>query len=444
MRLGALAVLLAMVVLAGLMPSASAAIGAGSRMTVETQTQMLLNQGGGYVNWEISGPAALLVRQNVDQCFGNGDGNVTPVEASAYTNEIDLTLENYIFYGSARIIRSSLLNKDINTDTAGLIGPVNSTRAVEIHFTFSANLRVESGLVDFGDQRIPQAAFRALKGEANQTFEGELEWRHTEIVVGMASFSAVSPDRGSFSRFRGPGLEVLWYSLSVKGQNSTDRARFDTFNVVQCPMELFVVVCVFGAFTVYFPRHFMRTRKMLRYRWLHLGAVLMWAAAMAIFLLGADGRFVWLAAPLLAVLSLVLSWGVYSAKWKGLARSAVPALPSRPAEEARPVSPISQVISARQWADNLPAAGGTAVEGVASPPAGPPPPGPAREGPAPARPAPPAARLPVAPGPSHAAAAPRRELRCPRCKGTFPVEDNGARPLAIRCSICGAEGVLRK
>ena len=444
MKLQALAVLLAMVVLAGLLPSASAAIGAGSKMTVETQTQMLLQQGGGYVNWEVSGPVATELRRCVDRGFGDGDGNVTPAEAQSYTNEVDLVLENYISYGSARIIRSSLLNKDINTDTAGLIGPVNSSRAVEIHFTFSANLRVEGGLVDFGDQRIPQAAFRARTGEANQTFVGELERRHTEIVVGMASFSGASADRGAFSRFRGPGFEVLWYSLSVKGQNSTDQARFDTFNVVQCPLELFVVVCVFGAFTLWFPRHFMKSKKMLKYRWLHLAAVLMVAAAMALFFLGADGMAVWLAAPLFAVLSLVLSWGVYSAKWKGLAKSAVPELPPRPAGEARPASPISQVISARQWADNLPVVEGTAVEGGPSPPAGPPPPGPARGGPAPARPAPPAPRLPAAPGPPRAAAPPGRDLRCPRCKGTFVVDDPGTRPLAIKCTLCGAEGVLRK
>ncbi len=422
---------LILLVLAVLPPPASAGIGSGSKMTVETQTQMLLQQGGGYVNWEISAPVSAEVRRNVDRGFGDGDGNVTPAEAQSYTNEIDLLLENYIFYGSARIIRSSLLNKDINTDTAGLIGPVNSSKAVEVHFTFSANLRVDGGTVNFGDQRIPSAAFRALKGEANQSFEGELEWRHTEIVVGMGSFSGTNADRGQFSRFRGPGFEVLWYSLSGRSQNSTDQARFDTFNVLQCPLELFVVLCVFGAFTLWFPRHFMKSKKMFKVRWLHLVVILLVVASALLFFFGADGMVVWLAAPLFAVLSYVLSWGFYSAGWKGIAKSAVPDVPVRPAAAAdRPASSISQVTPARQWADDLPVVEGEAVPvGAASSPSS------REEGALRTQAAPPSPR---APAPS------MRDLRCPRCKGTFSVEDNGARPLAIKCTLCGAEGMLRK
>jgi len=429
MRRASLAVapLALLLLLSAISPPGSAGIGSGSKMMVESQTQMLLQQGGGYVNWEISGPVATDVRRNVDRGFGDGDGIVTHAEASSYTNEIDLLLENYIFYGSAHIIRSSLLNKDIATDTAGLIGPVNSTKAVEIHFTFSANLRNEGAAVNFGDQRIPSAAFRALKGEANQSFEGELSWRHTEIIVGMGSVSGTNADRGSFSRFRGPGFEVLWYSLGVQNQTSNDQARFDTFNVVQCPLELFVVVCVFGVFTLWFPRHFSRAKKMLKVRWLHLLMILLVVAEMALFFTGADGAVIWTVSPLLAVLSYVLSWGIYSAGWKGIAKSSVPVVPVRPvAPSPGPVSPLQRVTTAKQWAEHLPEIEGEPIPVAAASPAnravsGPP-------------------SSPVA----QAAAFSRRDLRCPRCKGTFPVDDPGTRPLAIKCTLCGAEGVLRK
>ncbi len=413
-----------LIVLPGLAFQASAGIGAGSKLTVETQTQMLLQQGGGYANWEISGPVAALVRQNVDRGFGDADGNVTSAESSAYTGEVDLLLENYIFYGSARIIRSSLLNKDINTDTAGLIGPANTSRSIEIHFTFSANLRNEGATVDFGDLRIPMAAFRALRGEENRTFDGEVEWRHTEIVVGMGSFSGICPDRGHFSRFRGPGFEVLWYGLNMQNGTSNDQARFETFSVAQCPLELFVVVCVFGVFTLWLPRRFTRSKKKLRVRWLHLLAVLLVLASLALFFTGADGLIIWLASPLLMVLSYALSWGIYSAGWMGVAKPSVPAVPPRPAAAARPTSPISQASSARQWAGSLPVVEGVAVA------AGPPAPTPPRTKPPPRA---------IGPPPSS-----RRDLRCPKCKGTFSAEDNGARPLAIKCALCGAQGVLSK
>jgi len=419
--------LVVLVLLLALAPAGSAGIGSGSKMTVESQTQMLLQQGGGYVNWEISAPVSSEVRRNVDRGFGDGDGNVTPAEAGAYTNEIDLMLENYLFYGSARIIRSSLLNKDINTDTAGLIGPVNSSKAVEIHFTFSANLRNEGATVNFGDQRIPSAAFGALKGETNQTFEGHLDWKHTEIVVGMGSYSRTDPDRGQFSRFRGPGFEVLWYSLSVQNRTSTDQARFDTFSVLQCPLELFVVLCVFGVLTLWLPRHFMKTRKMLRVRWLHLLMILLVVAALALFFTGADGAVLWTVAPLFTVLGYILSWGIYSAGWKGIARSSVPAVPARPAAAVPYPAPLlTNVTSARQWAENLPTVEGPAIPAATTPAANR-----AVNGP-------PSSPLTRAPAPS------RRDLRCPKCKGTFPVEDPGTRPLAIRCTLCGAEGVLRK
>jgi len=405
----ALSSALALIALAAFSPPASAGIGSGSRMTVDSQTRMLDTEGGGFVNWEIFGPVATLVRLNIDRGYGDGDGNVTPAEAQSYINEVDLLLENYIFYGSARIARSSLLTKDINTDTAGLMGPVNSSKAVEIHFYFSANLRVEGSVVDFGDQRIPMAAFHALKGEANQTFVGVLEWRHTEIVVGMASFSGTNADKGHFSRFRGPGIELLWYSLTITNGTSKDQARFDTFSVVQCPLELFVVLCVFGAFTLWFPRHFMRSRKMFKVRWLHLAAILLVVLAAVLLFFGADGLIIWFFSPLFAVLSFVLSWGIYSARWKGIAKSAVPTVPVRPLAPApEPVSPMQEVTTEKQWAEHLPTVEGEAV---------------------------PAARSPL---PS------KRDLRCPRCKGTFSVEDNGTRPLAIKCTLCGAEGVLRK
>jgi hypothetical protein len=478
MRRQVLAVLLAFVVWAAVAPSASAGIGAGSKMAVESQTQMMFRQqGGGYIDWEISGPVASLVRQNVDQNFGDGDGNVTSAEANSYTAEIEAVLENYVFYGSVRIMGTALLNKDINTDTAGLVGRVNSSRSVVIHFMFSANLRVEGVKVNFGDQRMPMAPFRALRGEPNQTFDGELDWKHMEIVVGLASFSAFNPDRGQFSRLRGPGVEVVWYSLQVTNRTSNDQARFDTFSVLQCPLELFIVLCVFGLLALWFPRHFMKTRKMLKVRRLHLAVILLVVLAMAVFLLGVDGLAVWVVSPLAAVLSCVLSWGIYSQGWKGLAKSAVPAIPARPRSAAALFTePAAQEGPAHELSEAVPVAEAVAVPAGIQAPARPTPPplaqpmspapGPRPPAPGPSYPAP--GPRPPAPGPSYPAPGPRppapspsypapgtrppapgtrpslREIRCPKCKGTFSVNDPLTRPLAIKCTLCGAEGVLRK
>jgi predicted Zn finger-like uncharacterized protein len=398
---------------------------------------MLFRTGGGYINWELSGPAVVEVRRNIDLSFGDRDGNITELEAQSYISEVDQNIENFIQYGSARIVRSALLNKDIQTDTEGLMGPVNSSRSIVIHFTFNANLRDDGATVDFGDQRIPLAVFHALRGEPNRTFEGRLDWRHTEIVVGLASLSQVEPDLGHIAIFRGPGIEVLWYSLSVENRTSSDRVRFDTFSVLQCPLELFVVMCVFGAFTLWLPRYFMREKKMLKVRWLHWLMILLVVAALMLFFAGVDGIVVWTASPLLLAIGFILSFGIYSRGWKGIAKPAglATAAPvaaayaptretgKRALEERGPAPPGQGAYPPGQAALETPPVSWNA-------PANPPPERPYLAG---AQQAPPP---PVAVSP--------RELRCPKCKAVFSVMDAGIRPMAIRCTYCGAEGVLRK
>ena len=420
---GLLAALSAIFILAVAVPGcASAEIGSGSRLAVETQTQMLNLQGGGYMTWELSGQVVNDIRRNLDERFGNGDGNVSEAEASAYTGEIDLMLENFISYGSARIVRTSLLNKNIQTDTDGLMAPVNSSRDIKIHFTFNANLRTDSSTVNFGDTTIPLVVFRALKDDRNQTFAGTLEWKHTEIVVGLSSFSNVALDRGSLTHFRAPGMEVLVYQLSVTGNaSSSDQVRFDTFNVVQCSAELFIVTCVFGVMTIWFPRYFMKKNKMKKVRWLHYLPLLLVTILLLVFFLGVDGAAAWALAPLFAVLSGALSWQVYKRKWRNMAQPLLPPLaPRQPAPQAEVENGTE--LSEPAVAMQQPSSG-----------TGP------GEFPAPVqRKMPPKPPGPAVPSP------PLRTLRCPKCKATFEVPDSGQRPLPIKCTSCGTEGVLRK
>jgi len=423
-------------ILAGLPGPASAELGAGSTLRVESQTQMLFQTGGGYINWEISGPVVRDVRRIIDERFGNGDGNITQNEGTAYVGEVDLILENYIFYGCARIVRTALLNKDINTDTSGLLVAVNSSRAIEIHFTFNANLRNDGATVDFGDQRIPLSVFRALGDGTDQTFEGKLDWRHTEIMVGLGSFSNVQPDRGEFSRFRAPGAEVLWYHLAVQNQTSSDRARFDTFSVLQCPLELFVVICVFGVFTLWFPRHFMRAKKMRKVRWLHWLALLLVAAALSLFFTGVDGLALWAASPGFMALCFILAYGIYSRGWKCIARPSAPAIPSRATAAAAPPADFGAAGDAPPFQTGAPAA---RWEDLPEPVHGP------RSGPAaPPGPAKAPQNIVQQPDGVPTVVSVMRDLRCPRCKATFHICDPLTRPLAIKCTSCGAEGVLRK
>lgn len=422
-------------------------IGAGSRLHVKTQTQMLFQQGGGYVTWEISGPVVRDIRRNVDVAFGDGDGNVTEIEGTSYTSEIDSLLENNVFYGCARIIRSALLTKVIQTSTDGLLGPVNESGAMSIRFYYNADLRPDGATMELGDTTIPMAVFRALRGDWNRTFAGALDWEHQEIVVGFSSFSRVETDKGSLTRLRAPGAEVFWFHLTLgANESSKDRIRFETFDAAQSPLELFVVLCIFGLAGLWFPRRYLKMSKMRKVRWLHL---LIWSMAigvLVVFFLGADGLAVWTLAPLFMVASWVISWGIYIKRWKGIAK---PLLPPRTVK-GPPPDPLSrearELEEEQKWESEIGQGTGRERERTGRPLAEDAA-GPETELSAMA----PEASAPAAAWKSAAPRAfpepdltPSRTLRCPKCKATFEVKDPGTRPLAIKCTACGTEGVLKK
>jgi hypothetical protein len=402
-----------------------AEIGAGSNLHVSTRTQMLFQQGGGYITWEISGPVAKDIRRNIDGAFGDGDGDVTETEGTAYTGEIDSILENNVFYGCARIMRSALLTKVLHTSSDGLLGQVNQTGPIIIRFYFNADLRPDRSTVSLGDTTVPMAVFRALRGDGNRTFAGTLEWDHQEIMVGFSSFSQVEMDKGSITRLRAPGAEIFWFHLTISGnETSQDRTRFETFDAAQSPLELFVVLCVFGLVGLWFPRRYLKISRMRKVSWLHLAMWLMAIGVLLVFFLGVDGLAVWTLAPLFLVASWVLSWGIYIKRWKGIAK---PLMPPRLAQ-GPPPDPLSrearELEADKIWEGEvqkeLDGQGGRAAAPAA-----------AMKSEAPQ----------AFPEPERTAT---KTLRCPKCKATFEIKDPGTRPLPIKCTACGTEGVLRK
>ncbi|MEM2870493.1 MAG: hypothetical protein QW379_08795 [Thermoplasmata archaeon] len=460
----ALTALMLLLLASAIAPGASAAIGAGSTLRVETQTQMLHREGGGYLTWELSGPAVVEVRRCIDEHMGDGDGNITQLEAQAYTNEIESLLENYKSYGSARIIRVALLTKDINADTKGLMGTANSTAPITIHFYFNSNLRPEGTTVNFGDTTIPFALFQALPDESNRTFAGRLDWTHREIVVGLASFSGIMRGQGELTRLRAPGAELILYHLSLEGgQRSFDEARFDTFNPLQCSLELFIVVCVFGLVALHLPRRYMKDLGMRRVGWLHLLVILLVALLLLLFFLGADAVAIWVLSPLFMVVSWVLSHQIYAKKWRGIAKPLAPAgsvivgTPAGPALEAPALGqPLPGFEPVRSWEPAPPPEfpSGPAPHsplppqqpsGYTRPPGqeNPPPPRPPEAFPSPPSPPPLQPSLPESPSTAPLGAA-VRSMRCPKCRSVFDFPDDGRRPLPVKCPGCGAEGALKK
>jgi len=456
-------ILVLLLALPALSAPAGAELGAGSTVTVTTQIRMLFTEGGGYIDWEISGEVVKDIRRNIDISMGNDDGNVTTSEGQAYIGRIDQVLEgSYLRYGCARIVQTALLRKDIRTDTEGLLTSVNSSAKIIIHFYFNADLRNDAATVNMAEKELPLAVFRALEGTENQTFVGNLEWKHTEIMIGLASFSSISMEKGTVTRLRGPAIEVLLYELKVGNESPNDSVRYDPFNVLHCSLELFVLLCICGFATVVLPRYFMKEKKMRKVKWLHSLAWLLVLVVLLLFFFGADGLAIWIASPLFLVLSWLMSYQIYVKGWKGIAKPLV-TLPDSIApeksldkapgstsyreiteDEEAPAEPV-KAPTKEPWTPAKPPAFPAPQEGVEEPAS------PATERPRQAQPPP----APVAPSPAPAvppmasagAAAPAMKvlrLKCPKCKETFDTSDNGTRPLKLKCGKCGAEGMLRK
>jgi ribosomal protein S27AE len=458
--------LVLLLALPALSAPADADIGAGSTVTVTTQIRMLFTEGGGYIDWEISGEVVKDIRRNIDTSMGNGDGNVTTSEGQAYIGRIDQVLEgSYLRYGCARIVQTALLRKDIRTDTEGLLTGVNSSAKIIIHFYFNADLRNDAATVNMADRELPLAVFRALEATENQTYTyvGNLEWKHTEIMIGLASFSSLNLEKGSVTRLRGPGIEVLLYELKTTGNESpSDTARYEPFNMLQCSLELFVLLCICGLATVMLPRYFMKEKKMKKVKWLHSAAWLLVLVVLLLFFFGADGVAIWLASPLFAILSGLFSYKIYVKGWKGIAKPLVTlpdsiapdkALDKAPGStsyrditegEEAPAEPV-KAPTKEPWTPTKPPAFPEPQEKAEGPGAPPEEPRlPAVKPPAPSTtPTTPAAAPAVTVAP---AATPVKVLRlkCPKCKETFETNDYGTRPLKLKCGRCGAEGMLRK
>ena len=159
-------------------------------------------------------------------------------------------------------------------------------------------------------------------------------------------------------------------------------------------------------------------------RWLHLAVWLMAIGIFLVFFLGVDGLAIWTLAPIFLVASWLLSWGVYIKRWKGIAK---PLLPPRLAQ-GPPPDPLSR--EARELEAEKIWEGEVQKEMERQ----------GRMAPAPAAPL--KSEAPQAFPELERTAT--KTLRCPKCKGTFEIKDPGTRPLPIKCTACGTEGLLKK
>jgi hypothetical protein len=168
------------------------------------------------------------------------------------------------------------------------------------------------------------ALFEVLEtGPDEYVFVGDVEIVHVNYIVALSSYSEMDVDHGTLYRFRGPVWEFYRYSVSYKGGDmgeKKDRGRYDQFNVVQSPLELFIVCVALGYLTIYMPKRYAREYRKVKVKALHQGAWGLVILLFVIYMLGLDGLFIWVLGPLFLILIFALSHKIYKQGWKGIAK----------------------------------------------------------------------------------------------------------------------------
>ena len=239
----------------------------GGTVSVTSDLDMLLNSGGGHVTWRISGQAAPEMRRVIDKNYGNNDGNITPAEAAQYTSALDnyLTQSAPLYHGG-KLNSFSLLdrNRGVEDNSEFLVAKDNDTRTIEIRFLIEATLSQQSDNFKLSDDIMVRALFESLRTAYDTNtylYVGKVDITHTNYVIGLSSFSSFNADHGRTIRFRGPAWEIYQYSVSYDGgtmRNAKDTAQFDQFNVMESPLELFIIITALGYFMLYLPKRFAR------------------------------------------------------------------------------------------------------------------------------------------------------------------------------------------
>jgi hypothetical protein len=306
---------------------AQADIGAGGTTTLKSDIELMSGipvHGGGHFNWVISGPAANELRIKILEYFdgyldGNPNGRLEYAEVDAYAIELERYLEDETqghTYMGANLRAFALLNREIRDDTKGLIDTsASSTGNIEIRFYFDAWMPSGEEDILLTDTTIPDAVYYPVNESGK--FVGTYKIEHMEYMVSVGDFSAPEISSGNFYLIRTPFGDIFHYSNEFKASdNPNEKLKYEPFSWIECPLVLFIVIAVFGYFTVTMPGRF-RKYDVVKIVKVHtLAKVLLLVLVLLYLFAGIGGLFiggvyVWVISVAFLFVSLVISKTIY-------------------------------------------------------------------------------------------------------------------------------------
>jgi len=226
---------------------------------MKSDTNLLFTNGGGHIEWTVSGPVAVQMRSTMDT--NPKDGNVSEYEANQFIGKLDRWIEaHHIVYHGAKVLRCSLMNHQVTTDTEGLIAPVNGTAPMTINFIYDAAPADESGYYDMSDAVFVQAIFGAMETDTMvYRYLGAVELQHTNTIVGLETFILTSATIGHTTHYVLPIVDYYQYSLSYEGSESpkdTDTAEYRTFDPMTNTIVVLVILIILWVIILNAPKWF--------------------------------------------------------------------------------------------------------------------------------------------------------------------------------------------
>ncbi len=338
------------------------------RVIVRTDYEMLGFsdlQGGGHLSYELHGKAAGDLRRAVLARYdglGTTAGQIDVAElkrgtietpGSSYIADLELALRNNgrFFLGATNSYDPLHENQgeDITIDAIGFVEvsaaqiPTDDYTSIFIHFYFDSS-QING---EFTSNIIPTGLFDALYEPFlpdNSTAFSEItrtdyrfEFHHSDYRVSLGAFYRPETPQGSLNIVRTPAGELTFYKVTDLRYDGTsvsqqDRVTYGSFNFLENPQILFVVIFICGYLASSVPTKFYadykysyprRLRhKALKIKWLHITSKLLILVMLLFYffptlfgMIGLDiflsGMVLWVLAPVMTVIIIILAKLLY-------------------------------------------------------------------------------------------------------------------------------------
>jgi hypothetical protein len=293
-------------------------------LSVSSTYLSALDNGGGYVEYRLTGAAARELRSLIDdphhvfpyETFpGDGDGKVDKAEGERFMSNLDdiLTKRQIVLRGV------KLDNVDVD-DNTGLIGTgLNDTRELYIHITFRSHIQYDERSFNISGLELVEAIYGTAEDVPRNI---TVEERTFIVAAGIASYEKVRKTDGLLFNLRVPMAAVVSFKVEYPVTSPpTARMQYSHSSIVGNPLVLAILMLVFTYLAIKLPKALAKDHGMQRTAKMHWAFLAIVILIWLFYFLGGASVLVWaLSIGCLAGI-YYLSYQVYAKRWRGLAES---------------------------------------------------------------------------------------------------------------------------